>query len=105
MPRRCVRRTTCDRSSPACDAIEAGRLYKRQAVRTSAPLGRAQITSGTIAAVPGMDRRVYATAAARTWSALRFGTGMAILSVVFVLSHGLIFVHELAQRSSPTEPA
>ena len=32
----------------------------------------------------------------RTWSALRFTTGMAILSMVFVVSHGLLLVHELA---------
>jgi hypothetical protein len=37
----------------------------------------------------------------RTWSALRFTTGMAILSVVFVVSHGLVLVHELTQAASP----
>ena len=39
----------------------------------------------------------------RTWSVLRFTTGMAILSVVFVVSHGLVLVHELAQAASPAE--
>ena len=38
----------------------------------------------------------------RTWSALRFTTGMAILSVVFVVSHGLVLVHELTQGTSPS---
>ena len=41
---------------------------------------------------------------ARTWSAVRFTTGMAILSVVFVVSHGLLFVHELTQSTGATEP-
>ena len=36
----------------------------------------------------------------RTWSVIRFTTGMAILSVVFVVSHGLLLVHELAQVAS-----
>lgn len=37
----------------------------------------------------------------RTWSAVRFTTGMAILSVVFVVSHGLVLVHELTQGPAP----
>ena len=44
------------------------------------------------------------TTLARTWSALRFTTGMAILSVVFVVSHGLVLVHELTQSAIAVEP-
>jgi hypothetical protein len=34
---------------------------------------------------------------ARTWSRVRFTAGMAILSAVFVISHGLLLVHELTR--------
>ena len=53
----------------------------------------------------GMSPIGPARAVERTWSAVRFGTGMAILSVVFVLSHGLLLVHELTQGASSTETA
>lgn len=33
----------------------------------------------------------------RTWSQLRFTAGMTILSAVFVVSHGLVLVHDLTR--------
>jgi hypothetical protein len=33
----------------------------------------------------------------RTWSKLRFTAGMTILSAVFVVSHGLVLVHDLTR--------
>jgi hypothetical protein len=41
----------------------------------------------------------------RTWSQLRFTAGMTILSAVFVISHGLVLVHELARGESGARPA
>jgi hypothetical protein len=41
----------------------------------------------------------------RTWSQLRFTAGMTILSAVFVISHGLVLVHELARGESDARPA
>ena len=37
---------------------------------------------------------------ATTWSLVRFTTGMAILSAVFVLSQGLVLVHDLTGGGS-----
>ena len=37
---------------------------------------------------------------APTWSTLRYATGMTILSLVFVVSHGLVLVHELVQGAA-----
>lgn len=35
----------------------------------------------------------------RTWSTVRHTAGMTILSLVFVVSQGLVLVHELVQRT------
>ncbi len=40
------------------------------------------------------------TRLASTWSLVRFTTGMAILSAVFVVSQGLVLVHDLAGATS-----
>ncbi len=42
---------------------------------------------------------------ATTWSLVRFTTGMAILSAVFVLSQGLVLVHDLAGGAADAEAA
>ena len=41
---------------------------------------------------------------ARTWSRLRFTAGMTILSAVFVISHGLVLVHELTRGAVDSPP-
>lgn len=45
------------------------------------------------------------TTLARTWSQLRFTAGMTILSAVFVISHGLVLVHELARGEAESHRA
>jgi hypothetical protein len=40
----------------------------------------------------------------RTLSQLRFTAGMTILSAVFVISHGLVLVHELARGERDSRP-
>ncbi len=37
---------------------------------------------------------------APTWSTLRYVAGMTILSVVFVVSQGLVLAHELVQDAA-----
>jgi len=61
-------------------------LYKRRVRRTAASRSCPRITIGTLAAESGMNRRTYANVAAQTWSTIRFGTGMAILSVAVIWS-------------------
>jgi hypothetical protein len=39
----------------------------------------------------------------RAWSTLRFTTGMTILTMVFMVSQGLVLVHELAHGVGATE--
>lgn len=39
----------------------------------------------------------------RTWSRLRFTAGMTILSAVFVISHGLVLVHELTHGEEASQ--
>jgi hypothetical protein len=45
------------------------------------------------------------TTLARTWSRLRFTAGMTILSAVFVISHGLVLVHELTHGEADSQRA
>jgi hypothetical protein len=59
-------------------------------------------TDGTSRARSGMATRTSDDATATptrsiTWARLRFTAGMTILSAVFVISHGLVLVHELTQ--------
>jgi hypothetical protein len=39
----------------------------------------------------------------RAWSTLRFTAGMTILTLVFMVSQGLVLVHELAHGAAATE--
>ena len=39
----------------------------------------------------------------RAWSTLRFTTGMTILALVFMVSQGLVLVHELANGAGAAE--
>ena len=39
----------------------------------------------------------------RVWSTLRFTAGMTILTLVFMVSQGLVLVHELAHDAAATE--
>ena len=39
----------------------------------------------------------------RAWSTLRFTAGMTILTLVFMVSQGLVLVHELAHDAAATE--
>ena len=43
------------------------------------------------------DDATMSATLARTWSRVRFTAGMTILSAVFVISHGLVLVHELTR--------
>ena len=63
---------------------------------------------GTSRAQGGMATRTRDDAAAiptrSAWDRLRFTAGMTILSAVFVISHGLVLVHELT-RGGTEHPA
>ena len=48
------------------------------------------------------ERRVMRPSWSRAASAVRFTAGMGILSVVFVVSQGLVRAHELTQQSPAT---
>jgi hypothetical protein len=39
----------------------------------------------------------------RAWSTLRFTAGMTILTLVFMVSQGLVLVHELTHGAAATE--
>ena len=39
----------------------------------------------------------------RAWSTLRFTAGMTILTLVFMVSQGLVLVHELTHGAEATE--
>ena len=48
-------------------------------------------------------RLLHRSIVTRVWSTLRFTAGMTILTLVFMVSQGLVLVHELAHDAAATE--
>jgi hypothetical protein len=75
--------------------------------RRAVPWNLAAVSPGTLDAQVDMARaRQLDATLTGFWSAIRFSAGMLIVTGVFVLAHGLVFVYELAgtYASEPERP-